>query len=231
MSRILLFLSVLSVLALSSCIENDFIEDFVQPELRITSTIDSLNVDSTFTFDASFFNNIGQNEDVDLDWSSSDESVVTVSDEGVARGIGEGDATITVSYFDPIENITVENSSNIAITTVFIAPPPEPELRTKEGVIETTTFYVLEGDFTFNEEEDGVFIDIASNYRASSGLPGLFIYLSNNRNSIAGALEIAPVTTFSGAHSYTVPDVGFEDYRFIVYFCKPFNVKVGDAEL
>lgn len=231
MSRILLFFSVLSVLVVSSCIKDDFLEDFVQPELRLTITIDSLNVDSTFTFDASFFNNIGQNEAVALDWSSSDESVVAINDQGVARGVGEGSATITVSYFDPLENITVENSSNIVITTVFIAPPEEPELRSKDGVIMTTTFYTLEGDFTFNEEEDGVTIDIADNYRASTGLPGFYVYLSNNRNSIAGALEIGEVTTFNGAHSYTIPEVGFEDYSFIVYFCKPFNVKVGDAEL
>ena len=231
MNRILLFFAFLSVFAVSSCIEDDFIEDFVQPEVRITNSIDTLCVDSVFTYEASFFNNIGQRDAVDIGWSSTDETVVTINDEGQAIGVAEGDAIIVASFFDSVESVEVSDSIDISIGEAIL-PPEEDPLLMINGVIETTTFYRLEGDFQYSETEDeGVFIDIASNYSADSGLPGLYIYLSNNRNSIANALEIGEVTTFNGAHTYTVPDVGFQDYNFIVYFCKPFNVKVGEAEL
>ncbi|MEM9549152.1 MAG: hypothetical protein AAGA77_24405, partial [Bacteroidota bacterium] len=62
-------------------------------------------------------------------------------------------------------------------------------------------------------------------------LPGLYVYLTNNRNTTANALEIGAVEVFNGAHTYTVEDVGINDYKFLLYFCKPFNVKVGDGEI
>lgn len=232
MSRVLLFLSVLSVLVVSSCIKDDFVEDFVQPQIRISSVIDTLGVDSIFTVNATFFNNVGANEEVNFDWTSSDESIITVSNEGVARGVSEGDAMITASYLDPATNEEIASTVNFTVGKAILPPPMMDPLQVKEGIIETTTFYALTGDFTFSETEDGgIDIDIASNYRADTRLPGLYIYLSNNKNSIANAREISEVTTFNGAHSYNVPNVGFDDYSFIVYFCKPFNVKVGEATL
>lgn len=230
MSRILLFLSVLVILILSSCIKDDILEDFVQPEIRISGSIDTLGVDSVFSYRARFLNNIGQDEDVEFTWTSSDESIATVNG-GQVRGVAEGSATITASFFYPEENLEVSSSETVVVGEAILPPPVEEPLRTIDGEIVTTTFYPLSGDFQFIEEEDGITIDIASNYIADNNLPGLYIYLSNNRNSIAGALEISEVTQFSGAHSYSVPEVEFEDYSFIVYFCKPFNVKVGEAEL
>lgn len=231
MNRVLLFLSVLSVFVVFSCIEDDILEDFVQPEIRISGSIDTLGVDSIFSFQARFFNNIGLDEEVEFTWTSSDESIATV-DGGQVRGVAEGSAVITASFFYPEENLEVTASETIIVGEAILPPPEVEPLRTIDGVIRTTTFYPLSGDFQYIEEEDGsVTIDIASNYIADNRLPGLYIYLSNNRNSIANALEITEVVQFSGAHSYTVPEVGFEDYAFIVYFCKPFNVKVGEAEL
>ena len=45
------------------------------------------------------------------------------------------------------------------------------------------------------------------------------------------AFEIGRVATFSGVHSYTIPNKGINDYNYIVYFCKPFNVKVGHGQI
>lgn len=231
MSRMFLFFPVLIALVLSSCIKDDFIEDFVEPEIRITNSIDTLGVDSIFTYEVSYFNNIGVLETVEVDWSTSDASIVDINDNGEATGVAEGDAVIKASYVNPESGSEVIDTRNVTVGMAILPPDTMNELRSKDGVIVTTSSYALEGDFTFNEEEEGVLIDIANNYVASTALPGLYIYLSNNRNSIANALEVGRVEVFSGAHSYSVPDVGYEDYNFVVYFCKPFNVKVGEAEL
>jgi hypothetical protein len=101
----------------------------------------------------------------------------------------------------------------------------------KSGTIQTTSSYALEGDFKLKKNGDNLILEFYEDYEASTALPGLYVYLSNNRNSIANAFEISAVETFSGAHSYSIENVGINDYKFLVYFCKPFNVKVGDGEI
>jgi len=231
MQKIAFYFSLLIVVLMSSCIKDDIIQDFVQPEIRITNQIDTLGVDSIFAFSAIYLNNIGQSETISsIAWTSSNESIVSVDQDGIARGVSEGNATITATYINDDQTV-VADSKDITIGTAILPPSVSTGLRSKEGFIVTTSFYDLEGDFVFHEEENGVSIKIKENYKASSTLPGLYLYLSNNKNSVANALEIGAVTVFNGAHDYVIPDVGYEDYKFIVYFCKPFNVKVGEAEL
>jgi len=75
-------------------------------------------------------------------------------------------------------------------------------------------------------------LNIAGNWLASSNLPGLFVYLTNNPNTLNGAFEISEVTVFEGAHSFDVPaGADLNTYNHLLYFCKPFGVKVGDGEI
>jgi len=99
------------------------------------------------------------------------------------------------------------------------------------GTIRTTSSYKLEGDFTLKEEDGKLIIDIADNYEASDALPGLYIYLTNNPNTNTGAVEIGAVDIFKGAHTYEVTGVNINDFDYLLYFCKPFGVKVGDGEI
>ncbi|MEM7575335.1 MAG: Ig-like domain-containing protein [Bacteroidota bacterium] len=221
----LLFLS-LPLLAFA-CIGDDFLDDFVQPEIRIASTIDSLTIDSSFQLTALYFNNVGIEEVVPVSWSSSDPAVVSVDNSGLVTAHTLGTAELTVNYSDGNNPVT-------ASTTLHTAENPveEPELQSRMGVIRTTSSYVLRGDFTLDEQEDGsLLLDIADNYAASTALPGLYIYLSNNPNSTSNALEIGPVAVFSGAHAYTITETMIDQYSHVLYFCKPFNVKVGDGEI
>ncbi len=227
MNKLISTLFAIIILSLfQSCIKDDFIDDFVEPELRITNTIDTLAIEGTFELNIIFFNNVGQEEDIAIEWSSSDDGIISVDEDGMVTGHIEGQADIIAS--------TNYEGSEISILTTIVVKGEETIIRTlqrSEGVIETTTFYTLEGDFELLETESGIRIEIADNYQASSSLPGLYIYLSNNRNSIANAHEIGAVDVFSGEHVYDIEGVGFNDFSFIVYFCKPFNVKVGEATL
>lgn len=97
------------------------------------------------------------------------------------------------------------------------------------GKIKTTSTYELSGDYVLKSEGADLLLSLDDNYEASNALPVLYIYLSNNSASIEDALEIGAVTVFKGAHSYTIPNTGINDYAYILYFCKPFNVKVGEG--
>jgi hypothetical protein len=212
------------VLFLISCINDDFINDTVEPELRITSTIQELGVGDQFQFEKVYLNNIGQEEIVDFFWTSSDPSILSITESGLATAITAGDVQVSVTTI-------IEGSQLTETVPVTVGQETIASASFITGVIETTTFYDLEGTFTLSQDGEDLFLEIDENYLATSALPGFYVYLSNNRNSIAGAKEISEVTVFQGAHNYTIPDTGLNEYAFIVYYCKPFNVKVGEAVL
>jgi hypothetical protein len=225
MNLLKLFVAIASLILLQACIGDDYINDTVDPDLRITSRVDTIEINSTFQFEHIYFNNIGAEEEIEVVWRSSNSDIIDITPAGSADALILGSATITVEADVANQTIIDEIIVNVGNeTTVGMSA-------SKEGQIKTTSSYALTGDFIFSEFDDGVMLSLEDNYQASTALPGLYIYLSNNRNSIANALEIGKVTTFSGAHSYDIPNVGIDDYDFIVYFCKPFNVKVGEGEL
>ncbi len=223
MKNFILFSTLLFAL-FTGCIEDDFIDDFVEPEISITNAIDTLGIDTEFQFDNRFLNNVGQQESIEVIWESSDPAVISITQSGLATAHSAGTVIISVSTAD--RSITDSIEVTVGEETVVVEEPASIT-----GTIVTTTFYDLEGTFTLSETDTGLFLDIADDYVTTSALPGFYIYLSNNRNSISNAFEIGEVTVFRGAHSYEIEGVGLNDYNFIVYYCKPFNVKVGEAEL
>lgn len=216
---------VLLIVVFSSCVGDDIIEDRVTEDLRITNAIDTIGFGDTYQFDIRYLDNVGERQNVNVEWASSAASIVSITNDGLAEGLDIGSVTITAEYqgidsylMQEIEVVVGENTTEV-----------ETEGQVKEGTIVTTSSYLLEGDFMVQEVDGSLVVEIASNYRASTALPGLFVYLSNNANSIGGAYEIAAVSTFNGAHTYTIPNVEIDDYKFLLYFCKPFNIKVGDG--
>ncbi len=224
MKRLNFILFFLSVSMLASCIKDDFIADTIDTALRITTNLETLAIDTEFQFEAMYLNEVGQETDVPFFWTSSDESIILISENGLAQAISPGTVTITVTYIDGENELEDKLELSVGESTT-------QKVNTVTSNIVTTSSYVLEGEFTYAETPDGVNIAFKDDYKASTALPGLYLYLSNNKSSIADALEIGAVEVFNGAHEYDVDDVEFSDFKYLVYFCKPFNVKVGDGEL
>lgn len=216
--------TLLATFLLSGCIKDDFVFDTIEPELRITTSIDTLAVDETFQLEAMYLNNIGLEEEVSLLWESLDPSIIDIDEQGIIRALQEGTSTITASYNNGSESLSDSIRVAVGAKTVITTEG-------RSGTIQTTSSYLLEGDFNMIVQGGGVLLSIAPNYRASTALPGLYLYLSNNPNSVANALEVGAVEVFTGAHTYQIPDAGINQYDYLVYFCKPFNVKVGDGAI
>lgn len=222
--RISCFLSLfISILFLQSCIGDDFIDDEIDPEIRITTQVDTLEIGTAFQFEAMYLNKIGMPENVAIEWSSQNSEIIDITSDGLANALTLGSTSIIASY-DSGEVLFLD-TLNVAVgeTTVI-------ETLVGSGEIQTTSFYDLEGDFTISDTEKGILIDIKDNYLASTGLPGFYLYLTNNKNSVNGAFEVSMITVFEGAHQYEVEGVSLNDYSYLLFYCKPFNVKVGDAE-
>lgn len=213
----------------TSCIGEDIINDFVEPELRIINPISSLPVPETYQFNATYFNTIGIEEETTIRWNSSNTSSATINTSGLLTAVAEGTTTISASVQNNdvslIESFTVTISED---GTVIIEEPV-----IKSGTIVTTSSYLLTGTFTIEAQDNSndLLISVNSDYEATTSLPGLYLYLTNNPNSISGAYSVGPVSVFNGAHSYVIPGTNINDYTYLLYWCQPFGVKVGTGEI
>ena len=101
-----------------------------------------------------------------------------------------------------------------------------------EGEIISTSGYILEGNFRYEHNGTQITLSLDESYRASTSLPGLYLYLGNNPNTVNGAVEIGKVAVFNGAHEYILPpSIELTDYKYIIYWCKPFSVPVGEGTI
>lgn len=222
------YLLILSLpFLLISCIGDDLIEDRVAARVMIANPIESLALGDTFLFTSRYFNEVGLEEMQPVQWESNASDILSIDPDGRAIGLTRGEATVYAHAQSPTGTVSDSLLVSVADETVAAAPTE------RSGIVQTTTFYLLEGSFTLSENENGqLVLAFGDDYRADSALPGLYVYLTNNPNTVQGAFTIGEVTIFEGAHSYTLPDsIGLNDFSHVLYFCKPFNVKVGDGEI
>ena len=210
---------------LSSCVGDDFIFDEVEPEIRITQIVDTLGVGDTYQLEATFLNNIGQPEQVEVDWASSNDAIAAIDQNGLVEGIQEGVVQITATTSN--NSVEVSTSNNLVVGEHTVVGGES----VRSGTLRSTSSYRLKGDFELSDESGELILSLSENYATDDVLPGLFVYLANNPNTINGALEIAEVVVFEGEHFYTLPNsVSIGDFAYVLYYCKPFRVKVGDGK-
>lgn len=227
---ILLMLTVV----LTACIGEDLVDDFVPERLTVLNPIDSLTVGQNHVLSVKFFNNAGQETPATVVWRSSNPALATVDAGGKVQGIAPGPVQVIAQILD--NGRTLADTVAIAVFAPSTNnPPPNPggNPTTINGNLRSTSSYVLTGAFSLaTGSQNRLILSLADNYVADTNLPGLFVYLTNNPNSIANALELGRVQVFRGAHQYVLPAaVQLNSYSHILYWCKPFSVKVGDGQL
>jgi len=197
----------------------------VTPTLHISNRIAQITVDTEHSFEIEYTDQNGMLADPNnISWESSDPNIISIDENGRLQAVAAGSASITVSTL--VSNSLISHSNFITV----VEPVAVSTITSYTGNIQTTSRYALEGGFTLSIREGQLVLSLDSDYKASSSLPGLYVYLSNNRNTSSQAYEIGKVTVFQGAHEYILPsNIGLMDYQYILYWCKPFNVKVGEA--
>ena len=211
------------VILLSGCIGDDIIFDEVDPVIRIMNPIDTIALGSSHQFEYVYFDNIGRETNAEGEvWESSNPNIINIGASGLANALEEGEAIISVML--SLDDNPVRDEHRVVVGDFTVL-----NQSSRSGTLRTTSSYTLKGDFILEMENDELFLSFSEDYEASSNLPGLFIYLTNNPNTIQNAFEIGAVEVFSGAHQYKIENVGIQDYSHVLYFCKPFVVKVGDG--
>lgn len=212
-----------------SCLETDYIDDRVDPKINISNPLLTLKIEDSYPFQADYFNYVGEKiENPSVSWSSSDPSILEISESGLATAISFGSATITASLVTTEEELTITSQDLVTVSTATLTESIE-----FVGTVVSTSSYQLGGSYVLKVLDNDVLrLSLGDDYVASTSLPGLYIYLGNNPNSIANAYEVAAVTVFEGAHFYDLPEsIGLYDYNYILYWCKPFGVKVGEGQI
>ena len=137
-------LSTVCVLSLFSCVKTDLVNDRVDPKIFISNPLSSLKDGDTHQFEVNYFNYVGKEiNNPDVSWSSSNESVLTITEDGLATGVSSGLATVTVTLITSEENLTIINK-----TEVDVSLKETEEMTVQfEGTIVTTSSYQLEGSY------------------------------------------------------------------------------------
>ncbi|WP_420553749.1 Ig-like domain-containing protein [Tenacibaculum aiptasiae] len=197
----------------------------VAERLTINNPVTELDADTnqTHQYTTTYTDQTGQVQTPQITWSSSDSNIASVSSTGLVTANSIGTVTITASVI--VNGNTTTDQSSI---TIKGSAPKE-----KSGTIKTTSSYALSGTFTLKEipGTNDLELSINADYNASTSLPGLYLYMTNNPSNIGNAKQIQKVAVFSGAHNYIIKDTGIDDFNHLLYWCKPFSVKVGDAEI
>ncbi|MTI20947.1 hypothetical protein E1176_07930, partial [Fulvivirga sp. RKSG066] len=204
----------------SSCIGTDVIEELNQPEqLQITSAIMSIQVGDSVLFMADYFNQMGERDEVMVDWSSTDNAIISIDANGLARAHQEGEVLIFAMVNALKDSVMISAGAETIAENARMA--------TFQG----KNNYTVEGDAFLEESESSLTLRFDSNFRASNG-PGLHVYLSNSAESVAGGVDLGSLKSNTGAQTYTVPDdINLNTYNFIIIYCQPFNVPFGAGEL
>ncbi|MDB2673088.1 DM13 domain-containing protein [Flavobacteriaceae bacterium] len=280
-------LIIVCFLLLLSCVGEDLVNDYVDPDLRISNAILSIPEGVQYQFTARFFDESGTKvENPTLVWLVDPPTALSIAQDGTIQAIAAGEATVIVqttglrgdiiearTTFSVTAVTSTDTSTSTSETSTMTADSETSTLTTDtetstmttdtetstmttetetstttidnntgtgivlapqfyEGEIISTSSYIIEGNFRYEHNGTQITLSLDENYRASTSLPGLYLYLGNNPNTVNGAIEIAKVTVFNGAHEYILPpSIELADYKYLIYWCKPFSVPVGEGTI
>lgn len=199
------------------CIGTDIVEDTIVPvRLSIGNQVSELRVGDSFEFNTDYFNEYGEPTSVQINWSSSNPMIISIDNEGVATALRKGIATISANFGAAADSVIVMAGANTIETS-----------SERTGTFSGVNNYQVSGGFSLSEVSGGLELTFDENFRASQG-PGLFVYLTNQSNGVAGAIEVGRLAKNSGSQTYRIEgDVQLRTYDFVLVYCKPFSVTFG----
>lgn len=204
------------------CVGTDIVNDSIPTRVAIKNPIDSLQIGVDYQFEASYYDESGVEAPAAINWISTNSQVVSIGSNGLALALQPGSTEIIASFQSASDTILLVSGENTSATTQL-----------RSASLMTVSSYPLDGTATLEEQDNGsLYLRFANDFNTTSALPGLYVYLSNNVTTTANAYEIGAVTQFSGAQEYLLDgSVSISEYDYVLFFCKPFNVPVGNGEL
>ena len=221
-SGIFVFIVISWSQILISCIGTDILEVVtVEPELRITTPFSSIKVGDEVQFEAVYFNDLGNVEEADILWSSSDNNIITIDNQGLAMALNPGNVLISANFLELTDSEMVEAGGET-----------EELITQRSGTFQGLNNYNIKGSCSLRTKEvGGLVLTFSDDFQASSG-PGLYVYLSNSDGAITGGFEAGKLISLSGKQEYDIPDeITINMFNYVIIYCKPFGIPFGVGEL
>lgn len=190
----------------------------VDPTLTITSFAMFMEVGDNFQFEGLYIDDKGEiDESASIQWSSSNEAVLSIGTNGLGMALSDGVCSISASFDTLSASIeVVVEGNNTAIRT---------------GVL-MGTGYDISGSFVLESNSQGNIVLTINNYSPDG--PGPYFYLSNQSSTVANGLNLGAAGT-AGNYTINVSELdataGINSYDYLVVWCQPFGVTLGFGEL
>lgn len=152
-----------------------------------------------------------------ITWTSNNESVITVNSTGTINAVSEGIASIVATIDGVVSaSLKIEVKSNI-----------------KKGVFSGSGSYTVTGTASlFINENDDLILEFSNDFSVSSFGVAIYVYMSNQNNSVAGGVEIQQLLK-QGGQSYNITNINSEltidSYDYVIIHCKPYNIPFGQS--
>jgi Bacterial Ig-like domain (group 2)/Electron transfer DM13 len=155
-----------------------------------------------------------------VEWFSENSSIISVTASGLVEAIGNGIAAVHAK----VEGV---KSNNLSFTV--------------NGMVRSAMFvsaggYQTVGTAKLEIVNNQLILTFSSDFDTDFAL-GTFIYLANSTNGStvrSTGFEVGQITT-DGAKTFNItqlnPNIGLNDYRYVIVLCRPASVTFGYADL
>ncbi len=194
-------------------------ETVFDEELRIVAQTQSMEVGTQFQFEAQFFDSSGEVDPTIIpDWASSAPDIISINQNGLARALSAGDATITAIANGKTSSVVVSAFSDVTNTI-------------RSGSLEGRG-YRISGSFQLQVQDDQLILSF-ENASIDPNAPGPYFYLSNQERSVTGGINLGKSEdgTFSINVTEVSPGTTIDSYDYVIVWCEPFNVTLGLGQL
>lgn len=184
----------------------------------VTPSKTSFQINDKLQLEAQALNISGSTlNDKVITWESSNSAVISVNATGEITAVASGEALITAK------------TDSVSSATLSL----EVQSASKTATFSGSGSYTVTGTATmFYNESDDLILEFSNDFSVSSFGAAIYVYLSNQDNSVAGGAEIQQLTK-QGGQSYNLTTINssltIDSYDYVIIHCKPFNIPFGQS--
>lgn len=204
------------LILLTACVGEDIAPvSLIDSRIQITEFPEQLMVGESFDLKAEYFDSLGAPVVRSFNWTSSNVELATVDSFGKLTAIDTGNVTVRASAGTVSDSVSIKISKDETIVVVTM----------RSGTLMGRSGYKISGNFRVFRDGEKVKLEV-TNAQIDNAAPGPFYYLSNQQNSINGALSFGKAS--NGNATFELPSGStVSTYNYLLVWCDPFNVLLG----